>query len=74
MNTNKIPMNSKTLERLEATTKVVEAMVSRGDLRCCLSCIHFEARTNQCSKYRVIPPAKVIMFSCGKEWEDDIPF
>ena len=53
----------------------------------CLNCVNHKnidlevdingktkVETIKCLKYKTIPPAKVIVFSCGSGWEADILF
>lgn len=43
--------------------------------RNCLNCIHWEEGNDQCGKFKLKPPAEIIVYSCEKyEDNDDIPF
>jgi len=48
-------------------------MVDRQLISSCINCISF---TNQgkCLIYNATPPPAVIVFSCGPQWEGDLPF
>ena len=53
---------------------VVEEAIRRGNFHSCINCVHWSLNNDNCDKYRMRPPAKVIVYSCGKDWEDEIPF
>jgi hypothetical protein len=68
-------------EKHEAVKVVVDFLVAAQRMRSCGNCLH--ANNNlyikseesfKCTKFGVVPPINVIFFSCGAEWEADIPF
>jgi hypothetical protein len=58
----------------EATSIVVRDFIKFQSLHSCLNCMNFVERLNKCEKFNATPPAETIVFSCGADWEDDIPF
>ena len=58
----------------EAFELIVKDALARGTFHSCVSCMHYNHKVETCFKWQMKPPAKVIVFSCGKDWEDDIPF
>ncbi len=49
------------------------ALFVTSQARSCLNCEHWGDDEDQCLKFKVKPPAKVIVFSC-EAWDDRIPF
>lgn len=46
-------------------------------VKCCLTCDNFKETEEICMKFKMKPPARVIAFSCGENYEninDEIPF
>jgi hypothetical protein len=48
-------------------------LVERQLVASCINCISFTNQGN-CLKFKTAPPPKVIVFSCGPNWEGDLPF
>jgi len=48
-------------------------LVKRQMIFSCLNCISFTA-AGKCLKYKATPPPTVIVYSCGPDWEGDLPF
>jgi len=68
-------------EKHEAVKTVVEFLIGAQRMRSCANCLYAnnniytkEPDAFKCTKFGVVPPINVILFSCGKEWEGDIPF
>jgi hypothetical protein len=58
----------------EATSLVVRDLILYQSLHSCLNCENFDKPLNKCEKFGTTPPAEIIVFSCGMDWKDDIPF
>ena len=64
-----------TKERLGNHAALVQDLLSYDLIHSCLNCgHHLESGNFTCQKFKVTPPPRVIFFSCGKDWEDIIPF
>lgn len=58
-----------------AVERVIKGGDRKGVTKSCLSCVRFDEKTEQCTKYLTRPPARVIAFSCiSYEDSDLIPF
>jgi hypothetical protein len=57
---------------------ILTILSSEGDrsyyFNTCLTCFHFAEDTEQCNKFKVRPPAKVIANGCPDYDDKDIPF
>lgn len=51
-----------------------QEFLDRQVLRSCLNCESFRPETETCSLFKMKPPARVIVFSCGDQWLGEIPF
>lgn len=55
-------------------------LIARQVFRSCLNCLNFQPANpkrdakESCLLYKAMPPAEVVVFSCGPGWEADIPF
>ena len=61
------------LQNLMQQQEMHKKMVDNGLLTSCINCEHFDKKARICTKYKVEPPAEVIVYGCP-EWEFDIPF
>ena len=62
-------------QQLEAAGSFHRQMVKAQLAPSCLNCINFQREpAEKCLKFNTLPPAEVIVFSCGDSWEADIPF
>jgi len=44
-------------------------------VKSCLNCEHFVDDSGECAQFQYVkPPPKVVVFSCGKNWENRCPF
>lgn len=65
------------IAELNAGDIVHEKMLNSRVFRSCLNCDHwlgFDKSELPCSKFKVLPPPKIIVFSCITHWIDGIPF
>lgn len=51
-----------------------QEFLDRHVLRSCLNCDSFRQETETCALFKMRPPARVIVFSCGYRWVGEIPF
>lgn len=51
-----------------------ELVEIRGVLPSCINCDHWNELNETCTKFKLRPPAQVIVFSCGDDWIDLVPF
>lgn len=51
-----------------------QELLDRQVLQSCLNCESFRPETETCALFKVRPPARVIVFSCGDQWRGEIPF
>lgn len=58
-----------------ASIALHKSLVKNDSFPSCINCVNFTVHQTQCLKFKMQPPADVIVFSCGIEhWEADIPF
>lgn len=50
-----------------------KAQVDNFLWQCCPNCFQWDDKAEQCGKWNMKPPAKVILLGC-EDWEVDIPF
>lgn len=63
------------LRQIAAAEKVMhQEFLDRQVLRSCLNCESFQEKTETCIHFKIKPPARVIVFSCGDQWIGEIPF
>ena len=48
--------------------------LDRQALQSCLNCEEWNDKTETCELFKMKPPARVIVFSCGAQWLGKIPF
>jgi hypothetical protein len=65
----------------KALRKVLDVLTSKeypeSPVKSCINCVHFLEQNYWCRKFNLVPPARVIAYSCGEEGyldNDDIPF
>lgn len=58
----------------DTATFVVKELLNAGTLHSCLNCENWLVLSGKCEKFGATPPAEVIVFSCGNDWEFNIPF
>ncbi len=51
-----------------------QELLDRQILQSCFNCDSFRHETMTCTLFKVRPPARVIVFSCGDQWRGEIPF
>ncbi len=51
-----------------------QEMLDRQVLHSCLNCESWHDKTEICVLFKMKPPARVIVFSCGEQWLGEIPF
>jgi hypothetical protein len=49
-------------------------MIDRQMLQSCINCESWDSKIETCLHFKMKPPAKVIVFSCGEQWLGEIPF
>lgn len=51
-------------------------MIKRQVFSSCINCINHSGKDPKasCLKYKTTPPPEVIVYSCGANWEGDLPF
>lgn len=55
--------------------KLIQRLLSSDIIHSCYNCGNFDPHLDRCNKWNTTPPARVIVFSCGKDgWIADIPF
>ena len=58
----------------EQKDNVFRTFVNQNIVQSCINCAKFNPHKELCTLAHRRPPARVIVFSCGKEWKEDIPF
>lgn len=54
---------------------LISKLMDKEMIRSCWNCGNFDSLIDRCNKWNTTPPARVIIFSCGKDgWIQDIPF
>jgi hypothetical protein len=51
-----------------------QELLDRQVLQSCLNCDFFCHESETCALFKMKPPARVIVFSCGDQWLGEIPF
>ena len=55
--------------------QLLTKLLDKEVIRSCWNCGNFDPSVDKCNKWKMTPPPKVIVFSCGKDgWIQDIPF
>ena len=70
-----------TIEKMKAAIHTVEqrdelhrCLVNHYIVQSCVNCAKFNPELEICKMVNQRPPARIIVFSCGEQWEIDIPF
>ena len=74
---SKMKPSSAYSDQLNAGDIVHEKLIASAVFRSCLNCDHwlgFDKSEKPCNKFKVLPPPKVIVFSCIQDWVEQIPF
>jgi hypothetical protein len=58
----------------EAAVFIVKSFIRNGEMHSCENCANWDRKNNKCRLYDTVPPIEIILYSCGKPWELDIPF
>lgn len=65
----------RTLANKKLVSKMVtEQLIATDVIHSCINCGHWDQPKQLCTKYNMLPPAEVIVYSCGDDWFPDIPF
>lgn len=55
---------------LQAALNAAIANLDQPLYKSCLNCLKFNEKAEICNLYNQRPPARVIAYSCGEQWED----
>ncbi len=61
-------------DREIASKIVLDRLLASDIIHSCINCGNWNPHDNKCFKWKQTPPANVIVYSCGNDWEPDIPF
>jgi hypothetical protein len=56
----------------EVSNAVISGLLDTAVVHSCLNCESWNGEL--CTKFNSIPPARIVVFSCGKDWRFDPPF
>lgn len=63
------------LKQIAAAQAIMhKELLDRQVLQSCLNCEAWDPKTETCKLFKMKPPARVIVFSCGEQWLGEIPF
>ena len=58
----------------EQKDDLLRTFVNQSIVQSCVNCGKFNPHEEICTMVNLRPPARTIVFSCGAQWIDDIPF
>lgn len=62
------------MDRIEVSNVLIDRLLSSHAIQGCLNCECWDLKKDLCLKFNAKPPAQTIVYSCGKDWQFDVPF